>query len=124
MLVLSAIAKVTAYHVPAWMVLGIGALFVLGLFGLVSWIVRINERDPHRRRKLGLCLTCGYDLRGSKERCPECNTPFDHAKPGQDDMRSWRARFLGALTRYSSLVFPLLMIFAVLTAFVIGSCLP
>ena len=122
MLILSTIGKV--YHVPSSLVLGIGALLVLGLLVLVSWIVRIEKRDPRRRRKLGLCITCAYDLRGSIDRCPECNTPFDYAKLGQDGLRPWNVRLLGAITRYSSLVIPLLMVLLVLMAFVIGSCLP
>ena len=31
----------------------------------------------HKRRRLSLCVKCGYDLRGSKEQCPECGTALE-----------------------------------------------
>ena len=47
--------------VPHW-------LLTLGL-GLVLYRI---ARGAWRRRPAGLCPTCGYDLRESPERCPEC----------------------------------------------------
>jgi hypothetical protein len=51
-------------QVPLW---AVACLFVLPLVRGV--IMRLRYA---RRRKEGRCLICGYDLRASPERCPEC----------------------------------------------------
>jgi hypothetical protein len=42
----------------------------------VVYSVRRWMGNSGRRQKLGFCKKCGYDLRASKRRCPECGTPF------------------------------------------------
>jgi hypothetical protein len=56
-------------RVPHWALLLLAALPPVFGFGVITRAVRRG------RRKRGLCANCGYDLRASADRCPECGTP-------------------------------------------------
>ena len=51
--------------VPLWM-----PTVVFGVLFLSCRPLPFHRR--RKRKKLGLCVKCGYDLRASKDRCPEC----------------------------------------------------
>ncbi len=54
--------------------------FWMPLLLFASWLTYVSirtVRKPSRRRKLGLCVKCGYDLRGSTDKCPECGQEFE-----------------------------------------------
>jgi len=69
-------------HLSASMVGGIVGGVTVGSGGVgLAWFWRHRCRRFLRQQLLAsgipICLKCGYDLRGSKERCPECGNEFE-----------------------------------------------
>jgi len=60
-------------NIPFWLL-----AMAVGCLGV--WLFR-KIRSAHPQA--GLCPTCSYDLRASKDRCPECGSPIPSSVPNQ-----------------------------------------
>ena len=60
--------RVTDIQLPLWAP-------TLTLAGVLLSLIILPVLRRRSRRRQGLCQACGYDLRASPERCPECGTP-------------------------------------------------
>jgi hypothetical protein len=66
----------TGFAIPYWFI-------ILAL--LIAPITSLRRRLRLRRRqRQGLCLRCGYDLRATAHRCPECGSRKDAPPPSAE----------------------------------------
>ena len=53
---------------------------LLSVLPVVRGVRLVRRRRRDRRMRMGLCLHCGYDLRGSPGICPECGETSERAE--------------------------------------------
>jgi len=51
------------------------SLLLIAAVGLAAAVLLLSPLRRRRRAARGLCGECGYDLRASTDRCPECGSP-------------------------------------------------
>jgi hypothetical protein len=63
------VGSIRHFAAPEWFL-----LLLTGIVPLTRYILVFRRGRTEHRIQNGLCLNCGYDLRATPERCPECGT--------------------------------------------------
>jgi hypothetical protein len=66
------------YRVGFWDAFSMSSCF--GPLVALAMIFYDRRRIRRERKDSGKCLNCGYELRASPDRCPECGTPVPHGR--------------------------------------------
>jgi hypothetical protein len=73
-------ARVGFGYLSRWIVVPLWTTWLA--FGILFGPGILRARRRARRRRKGLCVECGYDIRASGTRCPECGAPLGEARTG------------------------------------------
>jgi len=73
------VAQCTSVYFPMWLVLCAALAPILPRVGLAQW----RRWRAYGWRRSGRCPGCGYDVRASNERCPECGRSLGVAPPAE-----------------------------------------
>ena len=80
----------TRVQIPIYLAVALAGMPLVGLI----WAAFRRRLRQRRRRAANHCLNCGYDLRATPERCPECGKVVGEPEPSR--WPAWRRAILAA----------------------------
>lgn len=89
---------IVAFAVIAWLLVmlvlfllsGPGVIILTIVLAIVVWVVSRRADLREARINQGFCSACGYDLRGTPDRCPKCGRDAIQDEPTWRRMRRLR----------------------------------